>query len=231
MLTLVAVALAIAGRPAAARDFGDRSGVFLSADRLFGAATTKTTRPSAGDLRQSSFGLFLATPSTVYQIPRLAVDFVPTNGLTLGAALGLSIATADRDDGLDSVQAPTVYGFLVQPRVGYARALSARLGLWLRGGFTYFRQTAEAEVVIVNRTVESKATSWGISMNFEPGVVVFLAPGFGLQVGLLADLPLTGSQEITRASVSGGGAVTETTTSTDESVRNIGVAVGLVGAF
>jgi hypothetical protein len=239
---IVGVGAALFAPPASAQGIGERGRVLVSAERLFGVSNSKigVTTVSGGVERRTSadrstLGLFIAAPTNVYQFPRLALDYVPTTGLTLGAALGFSMGTLDTSTAAGATttlfEGPTTYGFLVQPRVGYALGLGTRFGLWLRGGATYFRQSSSSEGSVLGGTREVRIVQWGLSVNLEPQAVLLVTPSFGFTAGIVADLPLTGNREASTSMRTTGGTVTRTSSSEDLSVRSVGLLFGLLGAF
>jgi hypothetical protein len=227
-LSLIAAAAHAA--PATAVPKGN---ILVGAERLFGLSVNRvTTDTSAGDtsLDQTHFGLFLAngTPvPNVYLVPRLALDFALADGLTLGGSIGFLVSDYDTSatNGSSTVEAdgPTITTLLLSPRVGYVLGIGRIAGLWLRGGFTYFR-SAVGEDTDGNAT--SSETNWGLAIDLEPTLLLTPFEHFGFTVSFNIDLPLAGKRTVERTV----GPVT-TSTSVDQRIRNIGLTVGMVGVF
>jgi hypothetical protein len=205
--------------------------MFLSADRLFGLSVGSTTTAVPGGettVDQTHFGFFLPPPGlafNVYMTPRVAFDVAIIDGLTLGAAVGFVISDYDRSDA-DGDNAGGVSGntLLLAPRAGYVLGLTPTLGLWLRGGLTYFRTALENEPPSGNPG--STDSSWGFAVNFEPTLLVTPFPHVGFTVSLLADIPLAGKRTLETTI----GSVTNST-SFDQDVRNFGIVAGIAAIF
>src|SRR5262249_47216936 len=117
----------------------------ISAERLFGfSANEVTTATQNGDVSTSrtDFGLLWGSTTNVYMIPRVGVDYLVIDGLSVGASLGFFVSSNDAGtvNGITSVQTsgPTSTRFLIAPRAGWVHGLGGRLGIWLRGGLTYY---------------------------------------------------------------------------------------------
>lgn len=137
--SVVAAALCGWCPPALGQSWGKKGSVTLSVERVFGLhwMHTEITNPSAppspsnpSDRTLTVFGIGWYRSETAYHNPRAAIDFFITDNLSLGGAIGLYAWGSDGDR----------QGFLIAPRIGYAVRLSDRVGLWPRGGFTYFSE-------------------------------------------------------------------------------------------
>ena len=93
---------------------------------------------------------------------------------------------------------------LVAPRAGYVVRLGERTELWLRGGITYFTSAADS----------SSNDFHGLSLNLEPKLVFAAAPHFGVTVGAVIDVGLSGGSSDSTAS---------------EKYSNYGLDVGIAG--
>jgi hypothetical protein len=225
------LALAAAGAPAQAQGIFDRGTVALGAERLFGATLSKASTEANGrrtSVSRADIGLFTIVPQTMnpYSIPRLGLDFAVADAVTIGAALGYATGkdeTRTEQNGTSTTrEGPRSTFFVVEPRAGYALGVGDRAAVWLRGGLTYFRASTSAEVL----SSQIRVTTWGFALSLEPALVFMPVNHFGISVGLVADLPLTGKAE---SRITGGNTTNETRT--DRSIRNIGLAFGLVGTF
>jgi hypothetical protein len=226
----------LAARPAQAAGIDEQGALLISVDRLFGIANSRATREQTTgqnvviqrSTSRTDLSLLTSTPGSVYSLPRLAVDFAVASRFTVGGALGFATGSSSVSSTSGSttteVDNPDTTSFLVAPRVGFAMSLGNVLGLWLRGGITYFRSTTESETVLLNQVTSFRAITSGVSFNAEPTLAIMVAPGFGFTLGVVVDLPLTGEQrgETRRAG-------TTTTTEVDFMIRNLGVMVGLLG--
>jgi hypothetical protein len=235
---IVLAGLGVFPRPARGSIDEPRS-VVISADRLFGLAASRTTTENANaqgtvvsetSVSRTDLALLASSPSTIYSIPRLAVDFTVVGGLTVGGAFGFatggSANSTTRDTTTTETEGPDSTAFLLAPRAGFAYSLGKLLGLWVRGGFTYARTTTERDTVILGQTVTTKSISSGFALDVEPALTVMPFDHFGFLASAVLDLPLTGtlkSQTITATST--------TSLERDQKVRNLGVLCGLFGSF
>jgi hypothetical protein len=223
-LALSLVPLAAQAAPTAGVNHGT---VMVSAERLFGLSFGRVTT-SVGNVDTSrdttNFSLLYSSASTVHMTPRVAIDFVPIDGLTVGGAIGFAVGSrsdsASNNNNTVDADGPTTTAFVLSPRVGYVLGLSSLAKLWLRGGFTYFWQNTD----FPNSPDSSRLT--GLSLDLEPTLLLSVFEHLGFTAGLLVNLPLTGST--TNETVMGG---TTRSTSIDTTIRNIGLVVGMVGSF
>jgi len=217
--TLVVVSLALVPAAAHAAQPGvGRGTIMLSAERLFGFSATHTSLDVPGgelNIDQKHFGLALSptmASTNIYLVPRLALDFALVDGLTLGSAAGFAIG--------DVGGSRTMTSFVLAPRLGYVLGLSKVVGLWLRGGFTYFN------VTIRDDPDDDSVTQWGMSLNLEPTLMISPMGNVHFTVGLVVDVPFAGRQSTETTT----GPVTSTT-SVRYAVRQIGLLAGLVVSF
>jgi len=215
--SLLVVSLAPAGARAATPGIAQRT-VMVSAERFLGLTAMHTSQDIPGgelNINQTRLGLTMAptlSNPNIYAVPRLALDFTPIDGLTLGGALGFAAGDFDASTSMTA--------FLVAPRVGYVLGLSHLLNLWLRGGLTYFNITTS------NDPDTRSDTLWGMSLNLEPTLMIAPFDHVAFTGGLVLDLPVAGRQSTERQV----GNIT-TTTSVGLRVRNIGLALGVVISF
>jgi hypothetical protein len=190
----------------------------VSAERLFGLTAMHSSQDVPGgevNVNQTHFGLALAPTlgnPNVYALPRLAFDLVPIDGLTLGGSLGFSVGDLGGSTTLTTV--------VVAPRAGFVLGLTKVVGAWLRGGFTYFNATTSDDADTRSTTL------WGLSLNIEPTLMISPFEHVSFTAGLVLDVPMAGKQSTERVV----GAVT-TTTSVRLTVRNIGLAAGMLVSF
>jgi hypothetical protein len=153
----------------------------------------------------------------------LSIDFTVANNISVGGSIAF-ISRSGKTDQLrssvtTSVDSPTIIGFAFAPRVGYILSVNQMIGIWLKGGVTYFSLKSDSTFMGSSRTL----TDTGFSLNLEPELVVLPVPHFGFTVSGLGDIALSGNHNETTT-----GAVA---TSTDEGfkVNNFGLALGLLG--
>jgi hypothetical protein len=229
--TVIGVLVTLAGATAYAQGdptaFGGKGHAALSAERLFGFVRADTTTTAGGvdrtshinalSLLGSSLGLF-----TVYAQPRVALDFFATDGLTVGASLSYFRVSQSTDLMAGQVaSSPTISGYVLAPRLGYAVALGRIASLWPRLGFTYAHLGSETSTTFNGMTMTSTNGTGVYALTIEAPFVFVVAPHFFLSAAPTVDIGLGGS---TSNSAPGG-----VTTSTDSKETDYGLLLGLGG--
>jgi hypothetical protein len=236
--------LVVGAAEAQDRPFGTAGQAILSADRLFGvhawsvkseqnamgAAPASTNTLSGTDidlLWGTGSGVTAAGSANIYQIPRLAFDYVFGPGITVGGALGYlhrsgSLSTTMNNTTVSRDQ-PSANGFLVSPRGGYALELTPLLAIWLRAGISYFSLSDES----TNNagTTTTKHNLHGFSLGLDPQLVITPVAHAGFMVGPIADIPLSGNFNTQQTGMMN--------TSVDNTVKvaNYGVSAGVLVYF
>jgi hypothetical protein len=145
-------------------------------------------------------------------VPRLGLDFFVIPNLSLG---GSFIYVSDSDNS-DTSNRATVAGttfdtrdetetrrsaLVFAPRVGYGAQFTDVIGLWARGGITYFNQNEEVDVVttqadgdVVRADTETNLSL--LQLSLEAMLLLIPIEHFGIGVGPFIDIPITGSFEI-----------------------------------
>jgi hypothetical protein len=123
--------------------------------------------------------------------------------LSIGGALLYSSVDAEvEDDGEIGIRD---FGFA--PRVGYLHMFGRVVGIWPRGGFSYYSTASD----------EDEFDLYTMVFNAECMFPIVLAPHFGVLVGLAFDQSLTGNLD------------PEDGPDRDIMMRSIGLQVGLFG--
>jgi hypothetical protein len=242
--TLVGISslLTVAG-PAGAqeepkRQFGS-PGIILSADRLLPLVSYESIKTTANDGSsvtdaRTSVAFTNGGPyeafSSFYNLPRLAVDWIPVRNLTLGLAtwlyadLSATQTTSPAGGGSSkSVDQAKVTYWGVAPRVGYVFPLGDKLAIWPRAGVEYY----DVSTSNVGNGAGS-VTQFGVDL--EAMLVVFPWNHIGFTVGPTIDIPVTGEQTTTNTTTS----ATTTTTTTqrvDSAMFQVGVSAGMLTHF
>ncbi len=226
---LVVIGLGSVTRVAGAVErFGGAGAFAVSGERLTGfvfasdkseqeGITTTVNRTTI-----SFLGSAYAGAVNVYSLPRIAFDFFPINGLSLGGSLALislSSKTKSESQGV-SVERDegSIFGFLFSPRVGYAAMFSPKVGIWPRGGITYWSTKTSPG----DSSNDSSATMSRIALTIEAPLVISPVPHTAIYVGPTLDLGLGGSNKTTTDL-----GATSTESSVDHTGTDIGVQAGL----
>jgi hypothetical protein len=133
MVAMAAAAALMAWSQAGkAQTFSDQGSVTLSLERAFGLHWVGTDfdrgQNNHDDVVVFGFGWYRS--ETAYHNPRAGVDGFVIDHLSLGGTVGIYGWGADRDR----------TGFIVSPRVGYGALLGKSVGIWPRGGLTFFSE-------------------------------------------------------------------------------------------
>jgi hypothetical protein len=234
MKSLMAAAGAMAGGAvllaspgAQAQEQFARSGQFaVSAERLTGVVfasesqeangTTYTTKVTSVNLLLNATSGFTSN----YSFSRVGLDYFATDGLSLGASLGLFSASAsvETEAGGQSQESDAGggTGWLLAPRIGYAYMFRESVGIWPRGGITYLTVSSDSG----DGSADSSASRLALSL--EVPLILAPVPHVAFAVGPTLDLGLSGSDETT----SGGVTVEQDVTATE-----FGLQAGIVVWF
>jgi hypothetical protein len=202
-------------------NIGNAGQIVIGAERLAGVFVDKpetevsqtqagVTRTERQEISLTTVSVFGNEPSGPSAIPRLALDVLPIQGLSLGgslmyvtrsgdskltltsnnAALG---TTQESDLGTDTV-------FVIAPRVGYAYAFDETFAIWPRVGFSYASLVNESKndttdangnTITITRTTTLKQTN----LTLEALLVVSPFSHFAFAGGPFYDVGLGGSVE------------------------------------
>ncbi len=154
----------------------------------------KTESTTSGAEVSLLFGGGQRTPSA---LPRIAIDGIFDNGFTLGGSLG-AMASSGKSGGESSLA--SLSGALFAVRAGYFAA-TRNVGFWLRGGFTYVSASGEVPASGgASSSTTATVTSWNLTL--DPQLVLIAAPRVGITLGPLFDIPIGGTDTITRGAES-----------------------------
>ena len=239
--TLFVPTAAMAAEP---EHFGAKGSVVVGAERLFGVSWSSIANESttAGVTTKSTttrtnVGALWSYPTTVHNTPRLGIDYLVIQNLSVGFGAGYFTTTSQREvessasSGVTTkTDGPTVATWLVAPRVGYALDLGPTMALWLRAGVTFYGASNEQTDESGGVTRKATLTTTGTAFAFEPTFVYSPAAHFGLYGGLALDAPLAGKSK--SESTTTTGAVTSTTSGESDTLQaSYGAVFGLLGSF
>jgi hypothetical protein len=191
--------------PAFAQERFGKVGTFaVSAERLFGLVHTSTKLENEdSDTSTSMSGTTLSllvagdgTVGPVYSTPRIGADYFVIDGLSIGAALGFftDSSSFENDTGASQeLDGPTLSGFLLAPRVGYAFMFQPAVGLWPRGGFTW-AHVSESQ----NEEPNDETTGNVTALTLEVPLVIAPLPHVAFLVAPTLDIGIGGGANIDR---------------------------------
>lgn len=201
--------------PASAQSVTDGS-LIVAFERTFGFGSGKVEQDfdGGGEAETSgtafTLGSPLVTPVEGLFIPRLGIDYVVSDPVTIGGAVGFGTANTDDDNDDDVNQT----AFLLAPRAGGYFGISDSLGIWPRGGITFLSYSRTDDDGAVE--TEYSFTAW--QLNLEGWLVFEVIPGGAFMVGGYLDFPIGGSGEAD---------VNNNSTDFDVSVQTFGISTGI----
>jgi hypothetical protein len=122
-----------------------------------------------------------------------------------------------------SIDSPTVIGFAFAPRFGYILSVNQMIGIWFKGGVTYFSIKSDQTAMFMGSSGTQTLTDSGFSLNLEPELVVLPVPHFGFTISGLGDIALSGNHNETTTGV------VASSTDFGLKINNFGLALGLLG--
>lgn len=165
----------------------------------------------------------LPTAST---LPRLALDYLVTDGFSVGGSLTYISHSADLDTVTGATETSSDQGtvsiFAVNPRVGYAYPFDETVGLWPRLGLAFSSRNFEApNAVNAAETDDGNTTNWQLTLD----AMLVLSPfeHFAILLGPYVDIGLGGSFEDATDNV--------VTTEGDSNLLSFGLSVAIVGYY
>jgi hypothetical protein len=245
MATVSGASAARAG--AESTGIAEKGTLTIGAERMFGVSwsqtSTEDTQNQGGGTvtrnnkdSSTTFGLLWNNNAALspYLVPRIGVDFTVIPNLTIGGTIGYVHSSLSFDHTTTTTVGATtqsvntsgdngaVSGFLLAPRVGYVIPLGSVLGLWLRGGISYYNVGSEGPPN-ANGNKDSNTLS-GFGLNLDPQLVISPVEHFAITVGLAVDLPLSGTNKDEAAN-----GATVVSRSYTEHFTNIGLTAGIIG--
>jgi hypothetical protein len=173
---------------------------YTSAAGVDNEATLKTTTIGLFGMSSSRGQGGMPAPSS---LPRLALDFLPIDGLSVGGSLTYVNQSADLDVNAGGVESSTDAGtvsvFVVNPRAGYAFPFDETFGLWPRLGFAFASRTADFSdtdpTTGQTTTTEISQTNWQLTL--DAMVVISPFTHFAAMIGPYVDIGLGGNYDAT----------------------------------
>lgn len=235
---IVMVVLGLCSPVAADAGFAQRGQFVVSGDRLFGVVRGHTQETNGNEQTVTNYtGVsLLASPlsqvASHFASPRIAFDYLPINGLTLGLSAGyfnVALGLRDSFQGRSmSIDGPSVSGFMLVPRVGYAYMLTRSVGIWPRAGLTYLHVSETLSNSALNGTSTLKVSLNELALTLEAALALVPIEHVGFWIGPVLDVGLSGNQTQTQPSPAVGGSPSnETKTRTTEYGLQAGIFVYL----
>ncbi|MFO7179058.1 MAG: hypothetical protein DIU78_010195 [Pseudomonadota bacterium] len=189
----------VAAAQGARESFGSRGQFVIGAERLFGlVVSSSTVDPEIGSEIEESHTSFtlLANPTngvgngrvSTYSFPRVGFDFLVTDGVSVGAALGMASVSGTLDTEAQPEQEldPTL-AFLFAPRVGYAYPFGSTIGIWPRVGISYVTSSTSNDIV--------ETSYYRLAVTLEAPLVISPVPHAAFTIGPVFDIGVSGGIE------------------------------------
>lgn len=213
------VTVTTAARPAEAQQahgMADRGHLFLAADRIMPVLSIERTSVSfdqnnatvTDSVTRTSTILMLSNPLdrlTFHTLPRAGIDYAIIDHLTLGGfvALGFGLGGSrtrevvgnnTRNETTVDEGTGTVFGF--GPRVGYILPVADVLGIWLRGGVSFYSLSVRSNDDDNNNTVKVTSSVSAFSLDLDPQLTIVPTEHFFIGLGPLLNIPVAGSRTV-----------------------------------
>jgi hypothetical protein len=175
------------------------TGMFHSSEKIGGGNSSGTTALAL--LGNTADSLV----AQAWQFPRIGLDGFIIDGLSLGGSLTVIHRDFENSSATD---------VLVAPRVGFGFMFSRVVGIWPRGGISYWHQSASPD--------RGNGGTEAHTFAFDLDVPLLIAPvkNFAITVGPVLDISFAGKGDVNGAGVG---------TSTDLSFVQFGLSAGIVG--
>jgi hypothetical protein len=216
LTTLALLIPVLPALPALAREVSEGNTFVLSAERLTGVEHADESETGGSRHQTSIYLLGTLQSSTPFDMPRLALDYVTSAHVTVGAAATYYRLSASIDDPTLGSASSSANFLVLSPRIGGIFALSPAVTFWGRAGVTYYdtwvSSSSQGQIAIVTPSRS------GVGLDLEAMLIFRVTDHFGISASALADIGLTGKQ-------------TAGNNSQDDKFSNYGGSAGLVGWF
>lgn len=179
-------AAALFAAPAGAQVLGNSGDAVFGAERLFGVRNERfDVDGAANETEATTISIGAAGALLPENVPRLSFDYLAARKFSIGGAIGYS-STSFSDAANNPLSGgPDTKTFLLVGRAGFLHMFGRVLGIWPRGGFTYYSTSfddADMDLSSIDLTIECMFP-------------IVIAPHFGFLTGLSFDQSLNGTWE------------------------------------
>jgi hypothetical protein len=221
------------------------SHVLISAERMTNVLSWSTTESyqvetssfgqpatSSVDLERSGTDVSFLGSGGVSQnpfaVPRIAIDGMFNNGLTLGGSLSYMVTSGKHESTSGTTKSstddPTLSLFVLAPRIGVMIPASPSVSVWLRGGITRVSASSDSHPFdpSTGEALTSHVTSTVtfVDLTLDPQLVISPLPHVGITLGAALDIGVGGTSETSLSS-----------TTQDIKGSSYGITGGLVAIF
>ena len=170
--------------------------VAFSGERLTGfyhTTLTASSGPLSIDSTIDHFSLLGMEADGPWDLPRIGIDGFVIDGLSLGGTVFVSNRSVNTDANvaaggliLTGGGNGSVTDFLIAPRVGYAVMFTDSVGIWPRGGVSYFHES-------ISPDNGSGASLHFVSIDVDVPFMFALTNGFAITAGPTLGIAVDGS--------------------------------------
>ena len=224
-LSVTSGASAQAPAPAIGPELGQRGGLAISVDRLFGFAYSSSKQsmngvdgPTTTTTGFSLLGNPLGSVGSTFSAPRLAVDAFVSPGLSVGWAVGVVYTKESVSQGATTGADLKFTGFAIDPRLGYLARISPAVAVWPRAGVSFLYLSLGTSAPGSSGASSSQRL---LAATLEVPFAFTVAPRVVFLLGPTLDVSFYGKETTTPA---GGGAGT----TTDLKALEVGAHAGLM---
>jgi hypothetical protein len=205
-------------------------------DRVMGvfANSLKAEPDGGGSSTTTSTDIALfGNVASLSSMPRLALDFFPIEGLSLGGSLVYWRSSGETE--LESAagasvtsDSPTVSLFLIHPRVGWSFVIDETFAVWPRAGIIYGNRSIEStETDPTTGASQDTTISFStLALSLDVPVVISPIENFAILIGPFVDFGVSGS-----TSVETDPAPAADPPDTDTKLTTFGLSVGIAGYY
>lgn len=204
-------------------NLGEEMQFVFGVDRVMGVSWDRATiSPDVGgEITQKAttvalFGSAAGGDVPTTNIPRLALDFFVTEGISIGGSFIFISKSGESETDAGSSDLDSNTTWAIHPRVGYAYPFDETLSIWPRAGITYFSSSTEL-------AAGGEANASGFDLTGEVMLGISPMSHFAILVGPYLDLGLSGTVENVPA--------TGPSTESDATLTSFGLAVSVVGYY
>lgn len=178
---------------------GEKGQLAVGAERLMGFTHMRQTEEDDFGKQTTSVNnlSLLGNPMsgfvTAYSVPRIAFDYFPTDGLSLGGSISYTHVGFNYENepttGESSDDSSSFSTFILSPRVGYAYMFNDSVGIWPRAGITYITSSSEYD--------DGDSKSSALALSVEAPFLFTPVDNVAITFGPTIDYGLTASSEST----------------------------------
>jgi hypothetical protein len=182
---------------------GNQGQLVLSAERVYGIQFYKSTHDHDNRTDEVSgtavsflwAGTSSGAATNPAAVPRIALDYLVTDVLTLGGSFGLwSFSGTSKSNGPNnstSDDLPSEFGYALAPRIGGAFKINEIFTIWPRGGLTIYSDKSTRNVA--NRDLST--TYSGVLLDLECQFAILPAQNFGFGFAPTVDVGVAGTRK------------------------------------